>query len=140
METTGVGAEGSSGISAPTGKTGFNSLGTEQFLQLLITELQNQDPMQPMENSEMVQQLNQIWQIQASQGMTESLGAVTLGQNMATATALLGQNIIGLDEQSDLVNGLVERVTIEDGSPMLHVGEHSISLKNVSEVFVRDEG
>ncbi len=139
METSNVGVQESSGAAAPSGKTGFNGLGTEQFLQLLITELQNQDPMQPMENSEMVQQLNQIWQIQANQGMTESLESVTLGQNMATATALLGQSIIGMDQNSDLVNGLVDRVTIEDGAPMRHVGEHTINLENVSEVFVHGE-
>ena len=43
----------------------------DDFLKLMIAELQNQDPLDPMENSEMLQQLSQMRSIGATDKLTE---------------------------------------------------------------------
>ncbi len=108
----------------------FSELGTEDFLALLIAELQSQDPTNPMSNEEMVNQISQIQEIRSNNALTETLESVNLGQSMATASSLVGKTIIGLpDGESEYYEGVVSYVTLEDGR--LHVDDKTIKLTNV---------
>lgn len=112
----------------------FAEMGTEDFLSLLIAELQNQDPTNPMSNKEMVEQIGQIQEIQSNTRLKETLEAVSLGQSMATASALIGKTVIGLpDGESEYYEGKVAYVTLQDGK--LHVDDKTIDLTNVSAVL-----
>lgn len=53
--TSGVGSTTTGATSSP--KTGENSLGQDAFLKLLVTQLQHQDPTNPMDNSQFIAQL-----------------------------------------------------------------------------------
>jgi flagellar basal-body rod modification protein FlgD len=134
MQTTSVGVQGQSGAQAPATSDQFSQLGTDGFLKMLVAELQNQDPMSPMDNTQILQEVSQIRQIQSNQDMVSAFDAVKLGQNMATATGLLGWNITGMNDSSQMVSGLVDRVTFENGTPRLHIGNDTIQLANVASV------
>jgi hypothetical protein len=54
---------------------------------------------------------------------------------MSTASNMLNRRIVGLTEDGQIATGLVEQVSITDGLPKLHVGEHVIDLKNVSGIL-----
>jgi flagellar basal-body rod modification protein FlgD len=133
MDTSAItGVLGQQGQQTTTGHDAYNKLDLNTFVKMLIAELQSQDPMNPVNNSEILQQVSQIKQIATDQQLTETLQAVQLGQNVATAGGLLGKTITGLSEKGDQLTGRVDRVTIEDGVPLLHIGEQTIPLKNVS--------
>ena len=51
----------------------LRDLDLNEFLQLMITELQNQDPLDPMDNSEILQQITQIREISATDSLQETL-------------------------------------------------------------------
>jgi len=129
-----VGITGVQGQQTTTGYDAYNQLDLNAFIKMLVAELQNQDPMNPMDNSAILQQVSHIKQIAADQKLTETLAAVQLGQNVATAGNLLGRTITGLTDKGDKVTGQVDRVTIEGGGPSLHVGDQTIQLKNVGEI------
>lgn len=139
MQTTSVGISGQQGAQNPTGHDAFRDLDLDEFLKLLITELQNQDPMNPMDNHEILQQMSQIREIESNTRLSETLEAVLLGQNISTAGGMIDRMIMGLSEGRELVTGRVDRVSVTGGEPMLHVGEHAIRLKNVSEISGGDE-
>lgn len=132
------------GTGAVSGASGNNtSQKTEQalrdvnmddFLKLMIAELQNQDPLNPMDNSQMLQQISQIREIGATDKLSDTLTAVQLGQTLSTASALIGRQIKGLDDKNQQIEGVVDRVSIKDSKPSLHVGEKSVSLSNVSDI------
>ncbi len=126
--------QGQQGSQAPN-HDAFQNLNLDTFLKLLITELQSQDPMKPMENSEILQQVSQIRAIESNTRLTSTLESVALGQNMATASNLLGRTISGLDDQSNRVQGKVDRVSVADGAARLHVGDQTVPLKNVAEIL-----
>jgi flagellar basal-body rod modification protein FlgD len=117
-----------------------SSLNLDTFMKLLVTEMQNQDPLEPMNNQEIVQQISQIRSIQASEELTTTLQAVLLGQNVATASSLLGRMIAGLDDNSQQVTGRVDGVTIADGQAKLYVGNSTVSLKNVVAIAADSSG
>ncbi len=134
--TSGIaGGQSQTGATDKSGKLLFNDISADTFLKLMIAELQNQDPLSPMDNSQMVEQMNQIYQLQSNMKMVDSYAALTLSQNVYTASSLLGKTVSGLDDSSAAVTGRVDRVSIEDGVTKLHVGESVVSLKNVSEIL-----
>ena len=107
----------------------------EDFLKLMITELQNQDPLNPMDNDKILQQIGQMQSIQSSLDLRETLGSVLLGQNLSSAASMIGKVVQGLDDENNEVVGLVDRVSVEDGTPRLLSGENSIKLENVREII-----
>ncbi len=131
---------------APSAESQYDSGGLEEtnlddFLKLMIAELQNQDPLNPMENSEMLQQLSQMRSIGATDKLTNTLDAVLMGQNLTTASSLIGKEVSALTDAGSNVQGIVDRVTVaaaEDGRSngvRLHIGSDSIALQNVREIL-----
>lgn len=97
----------------------INDFDAESFLNLMIAELQNQDPLNPMENDELMAQIGQIREIEASDRLTETLEAVLLGQNISSATNLIGADVRALNTAGDWVEGNVSVVSIVNGQPEL---------------------
>ena len=91
------------------------------FLKLMITELQQQDPLNPMDNKDMLNQIAQIRAVGASDQLTKTLNSVLLGQNITSATNLIGADISALTDNGQAITGIVNRVAIDKGVPKLHV-------------------
>src|SRR5207244_8307648 len=86
----------------------LGQLKLDDFLKMLLTELQNQDPLSPMDSSTMLTQIGQISQVGATQNLTSTLDSVLLGQNINNATALIGKTITGLADDNTEVTGKVD--------------------------------
>lgn len=116
---------------------GFSAIGSDQFMQLLIAELQNQDPLEPMKNSDMVQQMSQIRNIGATDQLTRTLSNLRESQELVTASGLIGQKVQGLADDSTQVDGVVERITVETDSEndrrniKVHVGNQTMQIRNI---------
>lgn len=94
-------------------------LDLDSFLDLMIAELQNQDPLNPLENDELVAQISQIREVAATDNLTTTLDAVLLGQNVSSATNLIGADVVALTDDGERVSGNVQKVTIDNGVPRL---------------------
>jgi len=139
MSTASIGAIGQQGQQVSTGHDAWGKVDLDDFVSLLVTELQNQDPLEPMKNEAILQQISQIREIESNQRLTETLESVSLGQSLVTASNLLERTIVGLSDRSETVTGRVDRVSIQDGLAKLHIGEHTIDLKNVAEILPQGE-
>jgi len=114
----------------------YNDLNIDDFLKLLISELQNQDPLDPMKNNEMVQQIGHIREIGATDELTKTLSTLSSSQELVTASNLIGRSISGLTDDATNVEGVVDRVTVETNddqqrSVKVHVGEKTMDIKNI---------
>ena len=125
---------------------GWEDTNLDDFLKLMIAELQNQDPLDPMENSEMLQQLSHMRSIGATDQLTNTLGSVLIGQNLSTASALIGKHVNALADDGANVAGEVDRISVvpaeegAEGQVRIHIGQHSIALKNIREVLPPTSG
>jgi len=133
------GVLGAQGQQNPTGHDAFGDVDLGDFITLLVTELQNQDPLDPMNNHEILEQISQIREIESNQRLTSTLASVQLGQSFSTACSMLGRTIQALAADGNTVTGSVDRVSIEDGTAKLHLGEHVVDLTNVSEILNEPE-
>ena len=143
MPTTPVGTVAAQSQGSMTTSGLASALDADMFLQLLMTELQSQDPLEPMSNSEICQQLSQIWELQSNMELADTLQSITLGQNIAAANGMIGRLIVGLTDEAGEIAGYVDSVSVVDGQAKLNVGQYAIDLKNVSlildESSIQDE-
>lgn len=122
------------------GDNDFRGVEVDQFLQLMIAELQNQDPLNPMDNSELIQQVNQIRQIGSTNQLVDTLQDVQIGQQLATASAMIGKRIEALTDDGKNLSGVVDRVTVEVDNEKetrtlrVKIGDKSVKLENVRTV------
>lgn len=115
-------------------QVGFAGLDSQAFLTLLITELKSQDPLDPMRNEEMLNQLSMMRNLQSNIELGETLKSITQGQQLTTAAALIGRSVSALASGSQEVTGIVDRVFIRDGKTYLGVGGDEFELGQVRAV------
>ena len=106
-----------------TGATTFNDLGSDDFLRLLIAQIRNQDPLEPVGNDELLNQIASIRDIELSTTLTESLRSLSGQQRFASASSLIGQFVSGRPDESGLSQeGVVVGVRFtEQGEPILQL-------------------
>jgi flagellar hook assembly protein FlgD len=81
-------------------------LKTEDFIKMMITQLQHQDPLEPAKNQELLAQMSQIGQLQSATSLQESLKGMAMQNQIGSASALIGKTVQGLDGQDDRRRGL----------------------------------
>ncbi|MBF0551878.1 MAG: flagellar hook assembly protein FlgD [Deltaproteobacteria bacterium] len=95
------------GIATPTQTrtTGNSNLGQADFLKLLVTQLQNQDPTSPMDNQQFIAQMATFSQVQQMTTMNQNLQNIQLLQsslNNTYALSFIGKSVTATGNQMDL--------------------------------------
>ncbi len=112
----------------------MNDLSMSDFIRMMVAELENQDPMNPMSNTEMLAQISQMRSITSNEKLSATVEALAMGQSLATASSMIGKTITGVDTLGQTVTGVVDKVVIEDGSAKLYVGSSVIRTQNVTAI------
>jgi flagellar basal-body rod modification protein FlgD len=109
--------------STNTSATSDDSLGPNAFLQLLTTELQNQDPTQPQDATESVTQLAQMSELQYQQQMTNAFTAFQSNFGVMQAASLIGKaatvntGTSSTSSNSSTVTGVISSIDVQNGEP-----------------------
>lgn len=116
-----------------TKKYGTDALGKDAFMTLLVTQMQNQDPLNPSSDTEFISQLAQF----SSLEQMENLNTTLTNQN---AFALVGKNVIVNVGQSEgkvtnTVAGYVQYVEIKDGKAYLAIDDETYSVDDLNTVI-----
>src|SRR5438552_1257520 len=115
-------AIGTSSSSTPHQLSGKNmALKPEDFIKMMLTQLQNQDPLEPAKNQELLAQMSQIGQLQTSTQLQETLKGLTLQNQLGSAGNLIGKLVQGTDNNNDTVVGLVNSVRVENNQVFLEL-------------------
>jgi len=108
------------------------------YMKLLITQLQNQNPLEPMDNNEMASQLAQFSQLSQLESMNSTFAEVLATAERSYANSLLGKEISFVGETEgggiDIVSGIVEQVHRENGENLLIVGNYAIGVEDIISV------
>ncbi len=108
-------------------------LGKEAFLHLLITQLKNQDPLNPLKDSEFVAQLATFSSLEQlgnlNKGM-DKMASQTMQQNLLTSASMIGREVVTTDGR----RGIVHSVVMKDDGIYLGVGKDSILLSKIKEI------
>jgi flagellar basal-body rod modification protein FlgD len=124
---------------------GLNEIDVNQFLNLMITELQNQDPLNPTDNAALLEQVGQLRSISSNDTLVNTLTSFSSTSELTTASSLIGRTVKGLDTKGNEVNGEVSSVSVKidekdrnKRSVQVHVGTQTVDMKNVREIDLKD--
>ena len=118
---------------AVNGRTASQELGKDDFLKLLITQLQNQDPTSPMENTEFIAQMAQFSSLEQMTNMSTEFTKLANMLKSGEAVSLLGKNVeIAAGESS--ISGVVEAVT-RGTNPQIKVNGMLYSMDQINAVY-----
>jgi flagellar basal-body rod modification protein FlgD len=109
------------------------------YMKLLVTQLQNQNPLEPLDNNEMASQLAQFSQLQQLESMNSNFANVLSATERNYANSLIGKEISFASENEtgsrDITSGIVEEVINNvDGEIILVTANHTIALEGVISV------
>jgi flagellar basal-body rod modification protein FlgD len=114
MAIEGIGATDSSSLSNRA------AIEQEDFLEVLLAQLQFQDPLEPMDNNEFIAQFAELTNLEQSQQLNDRLETLLTLQNGAQAIDLIGRSI-EVEAYTGTEVGEVTAVAFEQGVPVLTI-------------------
>ena len=104
-----------------------NELGKDDFLQLLVTQLQHQDPLAPMEDKDFIAQMAQFTSLEQMKNMNNAV-------QVTQATSYIGKQVTWADSQGTEQTGIVTAIRIVNSEPKVMSGAEAIELKKIMSV------
>ncbi|MBF0246151.1 MAG: hypothetical protein HQL31_12930 [Planctomycetes bacterium] len=135
----------SSAVTSGTQKTSGAGL-QNQFLELLVAQMKNQDPLSPMERCEFISELAQLESLDEQIKTNESNQALLLQSSLATGSSMIGKLVAGNrveNEQVEEVVGIVTSMKVEGGNITYSIVDendnyYSLPPEQVTAVTLRD--
>ena len=100
------------------------TLNQNDFLQLLVSQMENQDPLNPESDTDMASQMAQFTSLQQSSAMSGSL-------SMMQANSLVGSTVTVQVGSNNSASGVVSGVDMSTGSPQIVINGAEYSLSQV---------
>ena len=123
-------------VSTTTDKT--KSLGKQDFLKLLMAQLQNQDPMKPMDDTQMIAQMAQFSALEASQQLNATMQTSNNMQTVLQAGALIGKYIQANQPDGTSTTGAVTSVGLSTTngvtSPTIQINGKDVDYGTITTV------
>jgi flagellar basal-body rod modification protein FlgD len=136
-------AAGSTARSAA--QTGANSadaaagLGKEAFMRLLLTQMQSQDPLSPMDGQAFFTQLAQLSLLEQMYQLNDTLNNSQRQQALVQAGTLIGRQVDYVGEDGSKATGIVKGVRLAEGQVLLDVNGSDVPMSSVSAVREMEE-
>ena len=103
------------------------ALNQRDFLQLLVSQMENQDPMNPQSNTDMAAQMAQFTTLTQTSAMSASLA-------MMQASSLIGNTVTIQVDPKTTATGAVQGVMLQNGTPEILVNGTAYTMSQVTSV------
>lgn len=120
---------------ADNGKT-VNELGKDAFLRLLVEQLKNQDPFEPMGNTEFLSQLAQFRSLEQLQTLENALSTMAMMMAVDQGVGLLGKRVEGTDSAGANLVGTVQALRFDGEDIVVCLEEGELRLEDVERISV----
>lgn len=117
-------------VQAAANRKSANTLGKDQFLSILVTQLRNQDPMQPMQDKEFIAQMAQFTSVEQLMNLSNEM--TLLRQSIGSASNIIGKWAEWLEYdavgEATSFNGQVDSIQMKDGLLYAKIGDKQVAL------------
>lgn len=120
--------------SASEVRTPTQTLGQEEFLQLLVAQMTTQDPMSPSKDTDVFAQMASFSSLEQAKTMQSDLSKLRTDQQVLQANSLLGRTVVIQVDKSTETRGLVTAVHVEAGTPKVEVDGKHYDLSQVMKI------
>ena len=112
-----------------------DSLGKDDFLKLIVAQLEYQDPLEPLNSSEFMTQMSAMGQLEQIQNLNANFEEMMTSQNLVYASQLIGQTVKAIDQNTkNVIEDTVGQVSVIDDEVQIQVGNIMVPLKDVISV------
>jgi flagellar basal-body rod modification protein FlgD len=123
-------------VQAAASKKDSDTLGKDQFLSILVTQLRNQDPMQPLQDKDFIAQMAQFTSVEQLMNMATEL--TLMRQSIGSASTMIGKTIEWneYNEAGEVTtaSGVVNSIISKEGILYARVGGAEIALDYVTSI------
>ena len=111
-----------------------NVMGKDEFMKILVAQMQNQDPMQPMQDREYIAQMAQFTSVEQLMNLSNDLKKFT--NSLGFSASLIGklvswEHLNDSGSESIFRSGIVDGLSVIDGTTYAVVGNELVSLDNI---------
>ncbi|HWB52764.1 MAG TPA: flagellar hook capping FlgD N-terminal domain-containing protein [Tepidisphaeraceae bacterium] len=111
------------------------SLNSSDFVKMMLTELQNQDPLNPTDSQALLSQMSSIGQLQSADQLQSTLTQFSFQNQLAAASNLIGKTVTGLNASSNQTTGLVTGVSAINSQVWLQLDNgDQVQMSNVQQI------
>lgn len=126
----------SGGSTQPTQSSSGSSqvlVNSQQFLQLLTAQLQNQDPLNPLSSQDFTTQLSQLSTVSGIQQLNTNIQQLLQLQQLSQGAALMGKTVTYLSSGSASPGkGVVQGVSLQNGQLQVQVGGQQVPIGSIN--------
>lgn len=115
---------------------GNSNMGKDGFFQLLLAQLQNQNPLEPQDSTQQMMQQAQFTQIEELQSLNANMSKFNL---VSSASNYVGKHV-SYELNGQTKTGMVDKVTFGENSIGLHIGDDIITPDQVKELRAPSQG
>lgn len=134
MAVEGVSSKDSSDYSIYQGtQSTKKSSDSTNFMTILLAQLKNQDPMQPMSDTEYMAQMAQFNSLSELQELNDKISDMSTTYQNSYASSLIGKSVKAV-VGDDAYEGVVTGFYLDDGTPMVYIGEDAVDINSIVEV------
>jgi flagellar basal-body rod modification protein FlgD len=126
-------AVSSNGMYQPATTTGSSS-DKEMFLNLMVTQLRYQDPLNPTDSGQMMAQNAQFTALEKMQDVADQTAALLSAQISFGAAGMVGKNVSYMKSDGTTASGVVSSVSYDSSGPQLKIGDTSVTLSQISSI------
>ena len=116
---------------AMNANAGKKSLGADDFMKLLTTQLTAQDPMNPMKDTEFIAQMANFSSLESMRGLSTSFDSFAADHKLTSAPAYLVRQVTIKDSSGD-ITGVVDAITLKNGIPAVVIGGKTYETKLIT--------
>jgi flagellar basal-body rod modification protein FlgD len=110
-------------------------MGKDQFLKLFVAQLQHQDPMNPMEDSDFMGQMASFSTLEQVTNLAAANEAIAANLHLSQSVGLIGRTVTWTDEADVTHTGVVEKVSQQDGNPVLTIsGTEGVDPTTITQI------
>ncbi len=111
------------------------SLGKEDFLKLMIAQLSNQDPMDPLSNEEYIAQMATFSQLEQLTNLNSNFTSFMKGQEVSQYASLIGKNVSGIaDDGETAVTGIIDSISFEGDKTIAKIDSYNVPVDTIKEI------
>lgn len=111
---------------------GLGSLSSQDFLDLLVAQISNQDPLSPVSSSQFMSQTAELSTLEQVTALSQETSQVLAQSELQTAVSAIGRTVKGESLAGQVVSGTVTAVQDTSNGPLLQVGSSEVPLSQVS--------
>lgn len=118
--------------------TSANALDSNQFMEILMAQLTHQNPLEPMNNAEMMSQFSQLNSLQELKGIHTTMDKLSASNQVMYMASLIGKTVKVNRPDGNILEGVVSEVITEKDNPQLKIGDEKVSISDVIDVKGED--